>query len=109
VLCPEKEDAICEGGGGADDGACYGGCAPIVGVRGEEVVCYRDETDGRRGKSGPAITLAHATQCSGGRQRIQKDALRLECLIATRKAEQRGEGIPGREEGDDEDRQHCLT
>jgi hypothetical protein len=47
--------------------------------------------------------------CRSRGQRIQEDALCLKGLIATREAEQRGKGIPGREEGDDKDGQHCLA
>lgn len=53
-VCPNAEDGIYEGCGGAENCAGYGGGSPLVRFRGKQVVGYRDET-GEGGNEGRSV------------------------------------------------------
>lgn len=42
---PEEQDAVHNGGGSGDDGACNGGSVPFIAPRGEEVVCDCEDAE----------------------------------------------------------------
>jgi hypothetical protein len=55
---PEEENAVEDGRGGRDYGAGYGGCAPFVGARGEEVVCDCEEAEGGGCEGGAGVFVS---------------------------------------------------
>lgn len=58
AIRPEEEGTVEDGSCGADDGAAYGGIAPVIVGRGYEVVGYRDKAERGRRECGTAFMVS---------------------------------------------------